>query len=200
MALEENNMGYFMFNASEQGKLDMINQELYQNMGCKRNFPMPGFISHNDNFPIHPFTKTPIGVWHPIKQEIEELPGNKSTTYPEFISTFQSSGASFPEIQERVYAEINPEGCHNGPGAFPEMQGTSNLLSHNIQASKTTSPPTQGKVSSGKHLSKLQKFPLAMEMALDLENDENCDPDQSTVVSKRRTTDLTSLRSPLCTL
>ena len=36
-----------------------------------------------------------------------------------------------------------------------------------------------------------------MEMALDLKNDENCDPNWSTVVSKRRTTDLTSSRSPL---
>ena len=197
MALEENNMGHFIFNASEQEKLDMINQELYQNMGSKRNFPMPGFISHNDNFPIPPFTKTPTGVWNPIKQEIEELPSNQSTTYPEFIPKFQSSGAGFPEIQERAYAEISPEGFHNGPGAFPEIQGTSNLLSHNIQGSKTTSPPTQGKISSGKHLSKLQKFPLAMEMAFDLENDENCDPNRSTVVSKRRTTDLTSSRSPL---
>ena len=161
-------MGHFFFNASEQEKLDMINQELYQNMDSKRNFPMPGFISHNDNFPIPTFTKTPTGVWNPIKQEIEKLPRNQSTTYPGFIPKFQSSGARFPKIQEKAYAEISPEGCHNGPGAFPEIQGTSNLLSHNIQASKTTSPPTQGKISSGKHLSKLQKIPFAMEMALDL--------------------------------
>ena len=67
MELEENNMVHFIFNASEQEKLDMINQELYQNMDSKRNFPMPGFISHNDNFPIPPFTKTPTGVWNPIK-------------------------------------------------------------------------------------------------------------------------------------
>ena len=33
MALKENNMGHFSFNASEQKKLDIINQELYQNMG-----------------------------------------------------------------------------------------------------------------------------------------------------------------------
>lgn len=186
MALEENNIGHYCFNSEDQENVEItLFHPLYK----------AGQLGTRDIEPsFNPFDRTPTGVWNPVKQEIEELPVQDS--FPEFPFKLPPVPESYPENQsvkfhpenqnvkfhpENQNVKFHPENqsvkFHQRPArVFPEMQGTTGLISHDIKAPKTQGMkgPSIGKQGN------LPKFSLPVnDMPFALENQENCDPIRS---------------------